>query len=179
MTPTESVPGLYRVIPLQAFRRTPGVAFDILPGRLVPKVDAIDRVLHQKGALSPGPVGEVARPWYRHEHQDDNLLVLAGVRHVDIYTSEHGRVESFDVHPDRIEREGKPWYDGPAILVWPRMVFHRIRSGDQGSASVNLATHYEGWNVRNNFDVFALDPDTGEFRVIREGWMDQDPQGET
>ena len=58
------------------------------------------------------------------------------------------------------------------------MVFHRIRSGDQGSASVNLATHYEGWNVRNNFDVFSLDPETGEFRVIREGWMDQGPDGE-
>jgi hypothetical protein len=171
----EEVPGLYRIIPLQQFRRTPGVAFDILPGRLVPKVDAIDRVLHQGGALSPGPVGEVARPWYRHGHQDDNLLVLAGVRHVDIYTEAHGRVESFEVYPDRIERRGERWYEGPAMLVWPRGVFHRIRSGDQGSASVNLATHYEGWSVRNNFDVFELDPNSGANRVIREGWRDQAP----
>jgi hypothetical protein len=175
MPKTDDYPGFYRLIPLQAFRRTPGVAFDILPGRLVPKVDAIDRVLHDKGAISPGSVGEVERPWYRHEHQDDNLLVLAGVRHVDIYIKEHGRVESFEVYPDRIEREGIIWYDGPAILVWPRMVFHRIRSGDRGSASVNLATHYEGWNVRNNFDVFDLEPKTGEYHVIREGWRDQDP----
>jgi hypothetical protein len=175
MREKESVPGLYSVIPLQEFRRTPGVAFDILPGRLVPKVDAIDRVLHEKGAVSPGPVGDVARPWYRHGHQDDNLLVLAGVRYVDIYTKEHGRVESFEVRSDRILRDGSPWYDGPAMLVWPRGVFHRIRSGDQGSASVNLATHYEGWSVRNNFDVFELDPETGEARVIREGWRDQSP----
>lgn len=175
MKEAPEVAELYRVIALQEFRRTPGVAFDILPGRLVPKVDAIDRVLHQKGALSPGPVGDVARPWYRHGQQDDNLLVLAGVRHVEIYTEAHGRVESFDVYPDRIEREGRLWYEGPAMLVWPRGVFHRIRSGDQGSASVNLATHYEGWSVRNNFDVFDLDPATGVSRVIREGWMDQKP----
>jgi hypothetical protein len=139
-------------------------------------VDAIDRVLHEGGALSPGPVAEVARPWYRHGSQDDNLLVLAGVRYVEIYTERHGLVESFEVWPDRIDRAGKPWFRGPAMLVWPRGVFHRIRSGDRGSASVNLATHYEGWSVRNNFDVFALDPETGASRVIREGWQDQNPE---
>jgi hypothetical protein len=169
------IEGLYRVIPLQEFRKTPGVSFDILPGRLVPRVDAIDRVLHEGGAVSPGPVGEVARPWYCHQRQDDNLLVLAGVRHVDIYTKRHGRMESFDVYHDRIERDGKIWYEGPAMLVWPCGVFHRIRSGADGSASVNLATHYEGWSIKDNFDVFDLDPATGEARVIREGWRDQRP----
>src|SRR5512133_1501474 len=91
------VPGLYRIIPLTPFRRTPGVSFDFVPMAAIPRISAIDRVLHQGGAVSPGPVGEVAQPWYMHPHQDDNLLVLQGVRHVDLYSESHGRLESFRV----------------------------------------------------------------------------------
>ena len=169
----QEVPGFYRIIKLKLFRKTPGVSFDILAKGQVPKIDAIDRVLHQGGAVSPGPVGDVARPWYLHPHQDDNLMVLSGTRLVDIYTKEHGRMESFVVTPDRIEKDGKILYDGAAMLVWPRNVFHRIRSLEQGSASINLATHYEGWDVRNNFSIYDLDTETGAFKVIREGFKDQ------
>lgn len=167
------VPGFYRIIKLKLFRKTTGVSFDILPKGLVPKIDAIDRVLHQGGAVSPGPVGDVARPWYMHPHQDDNLMVLAGTRLVDIYTKEQARVESFAVTPDRIEKDGKILYEGGAMLVWPRGVFHRIRSLEHGSASINLATHYNGWDVRNNFSIYDLDTKTGAFKVIREGFKDQ------
>jgi hypothetical protein len=92
---------------------------------------------------------------------------------VDIYTKEQGRVESFTVTPDRIEMGGKVLYDGAAMLVWPCNVFHRIRSLEHGSASINLATHYEGWDVRNNFSIYDLDTETGVFKVIREGFKDQ------
>jgi len=68
--------GLYKIIPLKLFRKTKGVSFDILPKEIVPKVDAVDRVIHSKSAVSPGPVGDVAEPWYMHPHQDDNLMVL-------------------------------------------------------------------------------------------------------
>jgi hypothetical protein len=169
----QEVPGFYRIIKLKLFRKTPGVSFDILGKGQVPKIDAIDRVLHQNGAVSPGPVGEVERPWYLHPHQDDNLMVLSGTRLVDIYTIGQGRVESFTVTPDRIEMKGKVLYDGAAMLVWPRNVFHRIRSLEHGSASINLATHYEGWDVRNNFSIYDLDIETGDYWVIREGFKDQ------
>lgn len=172
------ISGLYRIIPMIEFRRTPGVSFDILPKKSVPKTDSIDRVLHERDAVSPGPVGDIARPWYMHPSQDDNLMVLAGVRHVDIYAREHGRVERFDVMPDRIERDGKVLYEGPAMLVWPRGVFHRIVSGPSGSASVNFATHHPGWNVKTNFNIFRLDEASGAFEVIREGWKDQAPMPE-
>ena len=169
----QEVEGFYRIVKLQLFRKTLGVSFDILAKGQVPKIDAIDRVLHQGGAVSPGPVGDIARPWYLHPHQDDNLMVLAGTRLVDIYTKEHGRVESFTVTPDRIEKDGRLFYDGAAMLVWPRNVFHRIRSLEQGSASINLATHYQGWDAKNNFSIYDLDTDTGAFKVIREGFKDQ------
>jgi len=70
-------------------------------------------------------------------------------------------------------QNGQEVYDGAAILVWPRGVFHRIKSGVEGSASVNLATHYEGLNMRTNFSIYDLDTETGKFKVIREGHLDQ------
>lgn len=32
-----------------------------------------------------------------HPHQDDNLIVLQGTRHVDIYSLEHCRMEKYDL----------------------------------------------------------------------------------
>jgi hypothetical protein len=169
----KEIAGLYKIIPLKLFRKTPGVSFDILPKEIVPKVDAVDRVIHTKSAVSPGPVGNVAEPWYMHPHQDDNLMVLQGIRHVEIYTGAHGRIESFVVTPDQIMQDGVAIYDGAALLVWPRGVFHRIKSGEEGSASVNLATHYEGIDMHTNFNIYDLDIETGKFKVIREGHLDQ------
>jgi hypothetical protein len=167
------IPGLYKVLALQPFRKTEGVSFDVLPKNLVPKVDAVDRVIHRNRAVSPGPVEDVMEPWYMHPCQDDNLMVLQGVRHVEIYTKAHGTVESFTVTPQRIEHNGGLLYDGPGLLVWPRGVFHRIKSGEEGSASINLATHYAGIDMRTNFNIYDLDTVTGQFRVIREGHLDQ------
>ncbi|WP_291319513.1 hypothetical protein [Desulfonatronospira sp.] len=168
----KEVKDFYRIIPLQALRRTPGVYFDNVPMEFLPRIDAIDRVLHQGGAVSPGPVGEVQRPWYMHPHQDDNLIVLYGVRDVDIYINGQG-MTSFRVTPHQILQKGKVLYDGPAMLVWPRYVFHRITSGAEGSASLNFAVHYHGLDMRTNFNIYDLDTDTGHFEVIREGFRDQ------
>ena len=165
--------GLYKVVALQPFRKTEGVSFDILPNDLVPKIDAVDRVIHKTNAISPGPVGDVKEPWYMHPDQDDNLIVLQGIRHVEIYTKAHGKVESFIVTPEYVEHNNKLLYDGPALLIWPRGVFHRIKSGEKGSASINLATHYQGIDMKTNFNIYDLDTETGNFRVIREGHLDQ------
>jgi hypothetical protein len=108
-----------------------------------------------------------------HPHQDDNLIVLNGERRVEIYTKKHGRIESFEVTPDRILRNNEPVIDGPAMLVWPRGVFHRIESLDEGSASINFAVHYEGFDMRTNFSIYDLDLETDRFKVIREGFKDQ------
>ena len=167
------IPGFYKVIALQPFRKTEGVSFDILPKDLIPEIDAIDRVIHKHNAVSPGPVGEVQEPWYMHPHQDDNLMVLQGTRYVEIYTRAHGRIESFVITPEKLEHNGSILYDGPALLVWPRAVFHRIKSGEDGSASINLATHYKGIDMRTNFSIYDLNTDTGKFEVIREGHLDQ------
>lgn len=169
----DEVERFWRIIKLKPFRRTEGVAFDILPMKYLPRIDGIDRVLHKKGALSPGSVGGVERPWYIHPQQEDNLLVLAGVRMVEIYTLEHRRVEHFVVEPDKVYHNGELVFDGPAMLVWPTNVFHRIVSGEDGSASLNFAVRLPGFDIDTNFSVYDLDTATGEYRVIREGKLDQ------
>lgn len=172
----QHVAGLYRIIPLRVLRKTPGVSFDLVPTEVLPRIDGIDRVLHNGGAVSPGPVGDVARPWYMHPCQDDNLVVLHGTRFVDIYNQSHGRIESFDVAPNQIRQGGKIIYDGAAMLVWPRGVFHRIQSDEKtGSASINFAVRYEGFDIRTNFNVYDLDPAAGQFQMIRPGHLDQPP----
>lgn len=169
----KEVPGFYRIISLHRLRETPGVNFDCLPMESLPRIDAIDRVIHTGGAVSPGPVNHVERPWYMHPAQDDNLMVLNGTRFVDIYSTELGRMESFEVSPFYVKQDGYLMFDRAAMLVWPRRVFHRIQSGGDGSASVNFAVHYEDMDIRTNFNIYELDTVTGVYSVLREGFRDQ------
>lgn len=170
----EEVEGLYRVLALRRLRETPGVVFDSLMLAELGEVTVMDRVVHAPGATSPGPVGDVERPWYMHTAQADNLIVLHGARYVDLYTPDHGQVESFVVAPGRIEHNGRVISDGAAMLIWPTGVFHRVRSDDVlGSASLNLAVHSDGFDIRHNFSIYDLDTQTGAFTVIREGHLDQ------
>lgn len=171
----EEVEGFYRIIKLKPFRRTEGVAFDIVPMDFLPRIDGIDRVIHRHGAVSPGTVGSVERPWYLHPNQEDNLIVLAGRRTVDIFTLKHRRVETFVVEPERILKNGELLYEGPAMLVWPCNVFHRIVSGEQGSASLNFAARFDGFDIRTNFSIYDLDTETGAYTEIRAGYLDQTP----
>jgi hypothetical protein len=150
------------------------VVFDLVPVGAFPSIDGIDRVLHEGGALSPGSVAGVERPWYMHPHQVDNLVVLAGFREVELVSLTTRASARFTVHPDRILMDGKPLVDHPVMLSWPTHVFHRIVSSpEKGSASINIATRLPGFDIRTNFNIHDLDPRTGEHRVVREGYLDQ------
>jgi hypothetical protein len=167
------VKGLYKVVEMKLFRKTPGVLFDLYPLETIPHIDAIDRVVHESNAISPGPVGDINKTWYMHQHQADNLIVLHGQRTVQLYTKEHGQIEEFIVRPNEIYRNGELMIDSGAVLCWPTHVFHRIISGEAGSASINLAVHYEGFDIRRNFDIFDLNTETGDYHVLRKGYEDQ------
>lgn len=169
----QEIKGLYKIIEFITFRRTPNVLFDLIPMELFSHISAMDRVIHDKNAVSPGQVGDVERPWYMHHHQDDNLIVFSGKRYVELYNKEHGKIEKFIVTRDEIYHNNELVASGSVMLVWPRNVFHRIISGDDGSASLNVAVHYEGFDIKNNFDIYALDVKTGEYMVIRKGFEDQ------
>jgi len=161
----------YKILPADKLRHTKDVLFHKVP--LVDGVDALTRVEHGAEASSPGAVGEVERPWYMHAHQEDNLIVFRGTRHVDLYSRNERKVLHFDVTPDKIVLDGKVMHEGPAILSWPVNVFHRVKSGEDGSMSLNFAARSEGFDIRTNFNIYDLDIESGEFKMIREGHLDQ------
>jgi hypothetical protein len=42
-----------------------------------------------------------------HNGQEDNLITLHGNRFVELYTKEHGKIESFEISHERIKWNGK------------------------------------------------------------------------
>ena len=169
----DEVKGLYTIITIDEFRKTPNVEFKVIADDLLPRIDGIDKVMHRPGAVSPGVDESGERTWYMHPFQDDNLLVLQGERNVEIYTKEHGRIEQFNISTDHVYKNGKLLCETSAMLVWPRGVFHRITSGPEGSITINLATRYDGFDIKTNFNIYNLDTATGEFSVHRLGHEDQ------
>ncbi|MHB1483738.1 MAG: hypothetical protein ACYCYI_03655 [Saccharofermentanales bacterium] len=169
----EEIKDFYKIVQFDTFRKTPNVNFDLIPLELFTNIGSLDRVIHKNNAMSPGPVGDIKRPWYMHNFQDDNLVVFGGTRFVEIYTPEHGRIESFTVTSDKVFRGDMLIAEGSVLLIWPRKVFHRILSGTDGSASLNVAVHYDGFDIRTNFDVFDLNTENGDYKVIRKGYEDQ------
>lgn len=164
---------LYRLIPLRTLRRTKGVKFDEIVPSDIPKIDGIDRVIHGSNSISPGPIGNIKRPWYMHTGQDDNLMVLQGERYIDIYQPVTMKMASFVVTPDKIYKNDKLYYDGPAMIVWPAGVYHRIISGNEGSISINFATRTKEFDLDNNFNIYDLNKYTGESKLLRKGIEDQ------
>ena len=168
---------LYRLIPLRVLRRTSGVMFDEIVPSDIPKIHGIDRVIHSANSISPGPVEDsvppVQRPWYMHPGQDDNLMVLQGTRYVDIYNPTSSEKASFIITPEKVYKNEKLYYDGPAMVVWPAGIFHRIITGEEGSISVNFSTRKKNFDLKDNFNVYDLCVNSGEYRLLRDGYEDQ------
>ena len=164
---------LYRLIPLRILRRTPGVSFDEIVPSDIPRIHGVDRVIHSANSISPGPLDDVKRPWYMHTDQDDNLLVLQGTRYIDIYNPTNKDKASFIITPNKVYKNEKLYYNGPAMVVWPAGIFHRIISGSEGSISINFASRTNKFNLEDNFNIYDLNKDTGEYKLLKQGIDDQ------
>jgi len=164
---------MYRIIPLRVLRRTKGVKFDEMVPSDIPKIDGIDRVIHAPNSISPGSIHHIKRPWYMHPYQDDNLMVLQGTRFVDIYCPKQKQKASFIITPDKIYKNNFLYCDYPALIVWPAGIFHRIISGPEGSISINFATRHPEFDLKDNFNIYDLDTNTGEYNIIKDGYQDQ------
>ncbi len=170
----EEVEGFYKIVKLMPLRKTEGVLFDAIPISVFGKIDAIDRVVHDSGAISPGRVGDVKRPWYMHPCQGDHLMVLRGKRVVELYSQKYGEILKFEITPDYVKKSGEVIFEGQAIVCWARNVFHRVESSQKdGSYSFNFAVHFDGFDIATNFNIYDLNTETGEFREIRRGELDQ------
>ncbi len=167
-------PDLFTIQPLSPLRKTEGVSFSSVPVELLTHCSSGEQVIHGKGAHSPGPVGDVERPWYCHHHQDDHLLVFSGAREIELYLPEYERSVLLLVTPESVYVDGELFYEGAALVCWKAGVFHRIESSPiLGSACFNFALYYEGFDIRHEFDIYDLDIQSGESWVIRSGYLDQ------
>ena len=100
--------------------------------------------------------------------------MMASLPHGAGVAEEHDRDPRFTVRPTEVLRGGERVCHGSSLLVWPAGAFHRVISDAVlGSASINLAVHHEGFDLRYEFDIYDVDVDTGTYRVIREGHEDQ------
>ena len=168
---------MYRLIPLRTLRKTVGVQFDEIAKSDIPKINGIDRVIHGPNSISPGPILDdvqpVNRPWYKHDHQSDYLLVLQGTRYVDIFNPKNKEKASFVITPNEVYKNEKLYFKGPAIVSWASGIFHRIISGAEGSISVNLASRDKNFDIESNFNIYNLCTLTGDYYIVREGIEDQ------
>ena len=103
-----------------------------------------------------------------HTGQDDNLMVVQGTEvYRYILSLKEKEKASFIVTPDKIFKNDKLHYDGPAMIVWPAGIFHRIISGEEGSISINFATRTKDFSLEDNFNVYNLNQHTGEYSIKR------------
>ena len=59
------------------------------------------------------------------------------------------------------------------MIVWPAGIFHRIISGEEGSISINFSTRTKNFDLKDNFNIYNLNTNTGEYVVVKEGDEDQ------
>lgn len=163
---------LFHIYKADILRKTPDVLFNKVP--VFEKIDAIDYVEHAANAVSPSIADKDGDFWYMHTHQEDNLLVIIGTRIVELYSKEHGKVETFEVTSSYIKHNGKLIHEGMTVFGWPKYVFHRVKSGAEGSRSLNFAIYDDNFDIKTNFNIYTLNTTNGIFEIAREGFKDQE-----
>jgi len=169
---TSKVEGLFHIIPFTLLRHTENVDFHSIP--YLDHINSMERVIHADGAVSPWPVWDIAEPWYMHAHQEDNLITVSGVRHVELYHPKFSgwKIEQFEISKDYIKHNGEIICDWPWILGWPTGVYHR-NSSTKTSSSLNLWIRFEGFDVDTEFNIYDIDIEAGKVHMIREWSLDQ------
>jgi hypothetical protein len=159
------------ILPLKPLRATPNVRFFSVEG-VVDDLSSVDLVLHEPGGKSPLIAGDDTWYWYMHTDQEDKLVVHQGKRLVELYSVKHGQIERFEVTTDAIYHNGQQIFSGAAILGWSPHVFHRVHS-HEGSVSTNYATRTADFSLATNFNIYTLNPSTGDYALARLGALDQ------
>lgn len=176
-------PGFWELVPLELYRQRQGTDFNKVPmEQFRGTVNAMDHILSASCARSPGNV-EGKQGWYMHANQQDNMLVLAGVRTTTLrrtFVREDGKrcaegvdkQEVFQMTPNEVRRNGVVVHQGPVILRIENNVLHRIESGTDGSSAVNFAVRTKRFDIDHEYDIFDCD-ESGLLTVIRQGKEDQ------
>ena len=166
----KKVEGLFHIIPLEQLRHTENVDFEVMA--FFEAFSGVDIVKHEPGARSPGAVNGEGDYWYMHPHQEDNMITMCGNRFVQLYTEEHGKIETFELSYEWVKHNGEWVHKWPALLGWPKYVFHRNYS-PEGSTSINFAIRTNEFDLDTEFNIYDVDESTGKFEVKRIWKLDQ------
>ena len=163
---------LFHIIPFTLLRHTESVDFHSIP--YVDHINAMERVIHWDWAKSPWRVWEVLEAWYMHAHQEDNLVTISWVRHVELYhpVFSDGKIEKFEISKDYIKHNWKIICDGAWLLWWPTGVYHR-NSSIKTSSSLNLWIRFDGFDVETEFNIYNVDIANWKVSMLRKGSLDQ------
>ena len=162
---------LASLTPLDSFRKTPEVKFLKLDD-VSKSSSAVNYIFHEPGAKSPQIENKKGHFWYMHTKQKDNMIVHRGYRIIELYSKRHGKKETFELSNNFVKLNGKIIYNGPAILSWPPLVFHRITS-PKGSVSTNYAYYYQNFTKEHNYNIFNLDLSNGNCKIVRQASLDE------
>lgn len=176
-------PGFWEVVPLELYRQRQGTDFCKVPlEQFRGTVNGMDHILSASCARSPGNV-DGKQGWYMHANQQDNVLVLTGVRTTTLRRTvvrDDGKrcaegmdkQEVFQMTPTEVRRNGVVVHQGPAILRIECNVLHRVESGTDGSSALNCAVRTKRFDIDHEYDIYDCD-EYGVITVVRQGKDDQ------
>lgn len=140
-----SIITMFKLIPLGQLFRNSSHRVDNVMIHDALKISGIYREIH--GANSVSPIGtehhfkilnSPAASWYANIYEKNNLLVLNGSRDLDLWCMKKDKMINFKLTEDKIYRNGKLYYGSPALISWGGDIFHKTKSGSEGSISINF-----------------------------------------
>lgn len=163
---------LFHVIPFELLRHTENVDFHSIP--YLDQINSMERVVHSSWAISPWKVWNINEWWYMHSHQEDNLIIMSWNRIVELYHPKFSKwkIERFELDENYIKHNWKIICEWPWILGWPSWVYHRNNS-PEWSSSLNLWIRFNWFNISTEFNIYDIDLETNNIKMIRKGSLDQ------
>lgn len=133
------------------------------------KIEKINRIISKPNSILPESTGNYKRPWYMHKYRDNHLMVLQGTEYLDIYCPEKALKTTFIITPNKIYKNCKLYFDGPAMIVQPSGIFYRIINGKEGSISLNFTMYHKSKynNIKDESGaIYNIDLSTGDYFLI-------------
>ena len=142
---------MFQIIPLNSMTRNARHSIDNILFN-----SSTDFTAFYREILSPNMIGPVATSnplvkklfkidsskketiWHQNRYEINNLLILDGMRTIELYNMQNNKKSFIEITPDNIYKNGKIYYGSPCILTWNGELFHRTISGENGCISMNF-----------------------------------------
>lgn len=142
---------MFRIIPLGSVLRNGSHSIDNILIDSTSKFTSFNREI--LGPNTCGPIGtsnpiskklfrirhnQKESQFYQNRYEQNNLLMMQGMRTIELYCPDTSNTEFLEITPDNIYKNGKLYYGSPAILSWNGQLFHKTTSGAKGAISINF-----------------------------------------